>query len=93
MALTAPEGSNEAKCIGFVGSEDHKPAVLTCPGCEKKFVVCVCNVTSATADCPNEECGMLLLIEDGKVYDFHKKLHERDPRWPADGKGTEYIEF
>lgn len=24
---------------------------------------------------------------------FHKHLNQQDPRWPADGKGTGYVEF
>jgi hypothetical protein len=42
-----------------------------------------------TTDCPY--CDGLIFIEDGVLYDFHKKLHEEDPRWPEDGMGTSYL--
>jgi hypothetical protein len=61
---------------------------VICPGCNKGFTVFG---DSGTGDCPH--CNLLVLIENDKIYDFHKKLHEEDPRWPADGKGTGYIEI
>ena len=68
------------------------PAQLTCPKCSKviEFKITVLP-RSATCDCSH--CGTLLLLEDGKLTDFNKTMHERDARWPADGKNTGWIEI
>jgi len=34
-------------------------------------------------------CGKLLLYDEGKLYDLHRKLHEEDPEWPENGKGID----
>jgi hypothetical protein len=42
---------------------------------------------NCTTDCPH--CGGLILIEDRKLYDFHKHLNETSGgMWPADGANT-----
>ena len=61
---------------------------VSCPSCKKEFKIYGEN---GTGDCPH--CNLLILMECGKIYDFHKKMHEEDSRWPADGKGTGYIEL
>lgn len=49
------------------------------------------DVESCTTDCNN--CGVLLLINNATVVDFHKHLHAGDSRWPEDGANTGFIEF
>lgn len=58
-----------------------------------------------TTDC--NVCGELLIIpreqfegQDPDAYPFnvhaplfHKYLNQQDPRWPADGAGTGFVEF
>lgn len=68
---------------------------MICPECKQSFIFTSGTyeqMQNCTCDCPNPKCGILLLVENGIVYDFNKKLHERDQRWPADGKGTHSIE-
>lgn len=63
---------------------------FTCPNCSKGFKVFNdSGATDYSCDCPN--CQSLLMIKDGEAWDFHKKLNEIDPRWPADGKDTGYV--
>lgn len=45
---------------------------------------------NGTANCG--KCGMLLLIERGKAYNFHQYMHAQDKRWPADGANTYSVE-
>jgi hypothetical protein len=47
------------------------------------------DVNGCTTNCSH--CGVLLLIEDGVAYNFNKKLHEKDSRWPIDGKDTGFL--
>lgn len=63
---------------------------MKCPICGAGFKVTEELVASFTCDCPS--CGGLLLVEDSVVYDFHRKMHEENPSWPADGEGAGYIE-
>ena len=65
----------------------------TCPECDKHFAfedMTIDEVNGATTDC---KCGALLIIEDGKVYEFHKKINSEDERWSVDGKNTGFIEL
>lgn len=69
----------------------------------KRFTVAT--LAGCTTDCP--VCGELLIIDAGQFAGkrldvkpfavhlplFHRYLHQQDPRWPADGAGTGYIEF
>ena len=65
---------------------------ITCPGCNKDLIVDADEIpNSFTCDC--HYCSLLLLVEEGVAFDFHKKLHERDPGWPEDGKDTCSISF
>lgn len=60
---------------------------------------------ACTADC--RVCGALLII-NGEQFDgmrkdvvpadvhmplFHRYMNDQDPRWPADGANTGYVEF
>ena len=62
-------------------------ASFECPLCGKN---CFFDLEDANSNFSTNcvHCGELLLANDGEVYPFHQKLHEEDPRWPADGKGT-----
>jgi hypothetical protein len=68
---------------------------LLCPKCQKSFRVPDCftrgDCEGCTMDCPH--CQALLIMDKGIVKDFHQKLHDEDPRWPADGKGAGYLEL
>ncbi len=62
-----------------------------CPKCDKAFFFDEKELPkSFTTDC---DCGETLLIEDGVIYPFHEKMHQEDPRWPADGKNTGTIKI
>lgn len=65
---------------------------ITCPGCSKESTI-VADEIPASFTCDCSHCDLLLLVENGVAFDFHKKLHERDERWPEDGKGTFVAEF
>lgn len=64
-----------------------------CPCCRTNVVV-ICDEEklprSFTTTCG---CGFTILYEEGQIFDFHKKLHEEDPRWPEDGKGTYSVDI
>lgn len=86
----------EGRIRGIIKKKSLKNTTF-CPCCEDTFKTSLFaskrktkkvfkEYKGATLNCP--KCGSLLLIEDGKIYDFHKRLHERDSRWPIDGKGT-----
>ena len=47
------------------------------------------DVDKMTTDCSN--CGSLLIVKGKTVYPFHEKTHLEDPRWPKDGKGTDFV--
>jgi hypothetical protein len=63
------------------------------------------DLSHASTDC--KVCGELLMIPgeqfegtDPNAYPFavhmplfHAYLHAQDPDWPADGRGTGYVEF
>jgi endogenous inhibitor of DNA gyrase (YacG/DUF329 family) len=60
---------------------------LKCPMCqgdltwdrsEKELV-------GATTDCPTCGADLILVVQ---AIDFHQWMHEQNPQWPADGKGT-----
>ena len=67
---------------------------VDCPICKHD-----CGYTAAvlithnffTLDCQN--CGQLLYNDDGVLVDFHARIHEGCPAWPADGRGTGYLEL
>lgn len=65
-----------------------------CPECDRGFAfgagVTLEDAEGVTTDC--NECGALLLIEGGRVYEFNKKQHSEDSRWPADGNNTGSVE-
>jgi hypothetical protein len=62
---------------------------VQCPRCKGHlFWDDIDHLHSATADCPR--CNLLLLIKDDVAFDFHGRMHEDIPAWPADGKGTAY---
>lgn len=64
-----------------------------CPDCDSYFRIEDCildDVDGATCDC--NKCGKLLILSNGKVYDFHKKIHDNNSLWPEDGVGTGYID-
>lgn len=42
-----------------------------------------------TMDCKN--CGLMLILEEGKLKDFHAHLNASNPNWPKDGEGTSFI--
>lgn len=45
-----------------------------------------------SCDCPN--CDAALMVYPNQVVrDFHEVLHESDPRWPKDGKGTNVVDL
>jgi hypothetical protein len=48
-------------------------------------------VNDVSTDCPH--CKALLLIRSNRVWSFHNKLHEENPKWPKDGKGTDFLEY
>jgi hypothetical protein len=66
-----------------------------CPVCDYEFSEEITNLIKqenyCTTDCIG--CSALLLIKDGKLYDFHKYLHEQDARWPKDGKDIGFIQI
>ena len=66
---------------------------LVCVECNSEFDV-NCNsikeAEGATVDCPS--CNKLLVIDNGKILDFHKFINKTSPEWPKDGKGTNYIQ-
>lgn len=68
-------------------------ARLTCQECGGTFVIPGVGQDAAigcTTDCPR--CDALLMIEAGGVArNFHRVMHERDSRWPADGANTGYV--
>lgn len=64
---------------------------MNCPECQYEFKdVFTKEEDGATLDCP--KCNALLIYKDGEIQNFHEWMHNRDKRWPADGKGTGYIE-
>jgi ribosomal protein S27E len=76
---------------------DAEKFTVKCPACEQSYEVSVRlqDHVGATVDC--KLCGELLLIHEGtglgaRLTKFHEHLHERDGRWPADGKGTGFVE-
>jgi len=63
-----------------------------CPKCNSGFAfpdMTIEDVEGVTTDCPN--CDILLLVKDGSVYEFHKKLHDGDSRWPVDGNSANFV--
>jgi len=67
---------------------------MLCPICSEPIWVnqeTVIENEGATLDCNN--CDGLVLIENGLLKDFHKKLNQKDARWPANGENTHYVEF
>ena len=70
----------------------HK--ALVCPACGKALPSELHrHGNNFTLDCPNGQCSRLLLFDKGQIWDFHKKLHAEDARWPADGVRTMVISF
>jgi len=67
---------------------------MNCPNCTNQFKftdeTTLEQAEGCTMDCPN--CSSVLIVNNGQVLDFHKFLHEKDSRWPADGKGTGFLE-
>lgn len=65
---------------------------ITCPCCKGSYEIeyTATDVESATANC--RLCGALLIFKSGVALDFHTYLHQSDPRWPKDGKGTHSVE-
>ena len=60
---------------------------LTCPRCGESSEVLADHIpASFTADCSH--CQLVMLVENGTVYDLHRKLHEDNERWPEDGEGV-----
>jgi predicted RNA-binding Zn-ribbon protein involved in translation (DUF1610 family) len=74
--------------------KDENDIRFECPNCGDGFgipgISNVAECEGATCDCPN--CGDLLLFDEGKLVDFHKAMNAADPRWPADGKNTSWVE-
>lgn len=70
----------------------NKPFSVACPRCKSTFRLHGAdtqeelNKTYATTDC--QDCGLLILIDHGKVLDFHQAMHKEYSNWPADGKNT-----
>lgn len=63
---------------------------VKCPECNITLEFdCEIDGMNFTTDC---KCGTLLLVNDGIARDFHKAMHEDNPSWPKDGKGTAFIE-
>jgi len=69
---------------------------FVCPVCKKEGTIGVTNLKEypgASLDCPN--CQALLIVDpdDTSIKEFHGWLHSQEPKWPADGKNTGYMEF
>jgi len=73
-----------------VGEWTGKCTPVTCPVCDQEFEILVKDIPS-TASLNCGKCGASLIIEEGVVYPFHEKLHEKDCRWPADGNNTDSV--
>jgi hypothetical protein len=82
-AKTIAVSRRELKKYGYT-----KVPYALCPECNKPVLpmTVVADYESATCDCPY--CDCMLLIQGGVLVDFHKTLHNNDPRWPETGKGT-----
>jgi hypothetical protein len=65
--------------------------VINCLSCCVKLEIDAEYVKSASVDCC--ECGFMMLIEENKVYDFHKKVHENCSEWPENGEGTGFVDL
>jgi len=66
---------------------------ITCPTCGVRFSLP--NIekkrrANGVVDC---YCGELLLVKRGRAKNFHREMNKQDNRWPADGKGTAYVEL
>ena len=101
-------GDVDIVCLECGGSGEVKAPTqrtkITCGVCEENwerpYPLPPNYLDSCTLDCPH--CSALLiltsLIKLG-VWDlwgtksFHTYMHEQDPRWPADGANTGYMEF
>ena len=67
-----------------------------CTSCEKDFFfhegkLTFNEINEISTDCPH--CDTLLLIRKNRVWPFHNKLHEENPKWPKDGQGTDFLEY
>ena len=64
-----------------------------CPKCQQPSflpdIATVDEVNGSTMYCTH--CQELILVRRGTAYPFHQYMHEQDPRWPADGKGTGHV--
>ena len=68
---------------------------MICPSCKLEITKLTDEIVKdnegSTVDCPH--CHCLLIIESGKLLDFHGYMNEQDPNWPKDGHGTFSIEI
>ena len=70
-----------------------------CPICGKTFKIVAIRHKSDSkvwANCTTNcsKCGGLILIENRKLYDFHKRMNEKtDGQWPKNGASTGCVEF
>ncbi len=73
-------------------TEDNTIDIGTCPNCKYRVAIIADKIPDKSFICDCQGCGLLIGYEDGKLFDMHAKVHESDPRWPKDGKGTYYAE-
>ena len=67
-----------------------------CPNCGKEFGIEVDNEEEfwgSCFECPRCDLELLANRETKTVKDFHRALHERDPHWPIDGRGTGFLDI
>lgn len=82
-----------------------KTFVVTDHGCQFRTGYKAERLRGNTMDCKGragngERCYKLLIFPPESTYDgctrardFHVYLNESDPRWPADGSGTGWVEI
>ena len=82
------------KVIAYPLTKDDKGVHVKCPECDGMnaftSITEIEDANHSTADCVH--CKALLIIQEGMAYEFHKRMHSKDPRWPEDGAGTGYVE-
>ena len=69
-----------------LNSFDH---TTPCCGIQLKEEIDMAEFAGYTVDC---HCGKILIIVESHLEDFNVHVNAKDPRWPADGSNTGYIE-